>query len=185
MGEHRTPSYRLHVTRNERHGTRYPRRNTRRRQDMLSRSPMEHARPSPNPWPRGTTLLLGQHRPGATPRMARLGGRARLWCYPKRVLQTTPARSPVVFATTLLGRDLKFFNYSNASIQSRSAFHGLTSQQGLDIAAYIRGISDTNAAPGPVCRPWNPPYQPGAGLDKQHTLRILGLRGRDRRAGSL
>ncbi len=58
------------------------------------------------------------------------------------------------------GRDLKYFNYSNNSIQTRSIFHGLTSAQGLQIASYIRSLSVPN--PG---RPWNPPYQPGPGLD--------------------
>ncbi|PWU11818.1 MAG: hypothetical protein C5B51_01935 [Terriglobia bacterium] len=60
------------------------------------------------------------------------------------------------------GRDLKYFNYSNNSIRARSMFHGLTAQQGDQIASYIRTLSIPN--PG---RPWNPPYQPGPGLDSQ------------------
>lgn len=60
------------------------------------------------------------------------------------------------------GRDLKYFNYSNNSIQARSVFHGLTVQQGNQIASYIRSLNVVN--PG---RPWNPPYQPGPGLDSQ------------------
>ena len=60
------------------------------------------------------------------------------------------------------GRDLKYFNYSNTSIQVRSQFHGLTAAQGNQIATYIRSLSVPN--PG---RPWNPPYQPGPGLDEQ------------------
>jgi len=60
------------------------------------------------------------------------------------------------------GRDLKYFNFSNASIVSRARFHGLTSLQGEQIASYIRSLSVPN--PG---RPWNPPYQPGPGLDAQ------------------
>ena len=60
------------------------------------------------------------------------------------------------------GRDLKYFNYSNNSIQVRSVFHGLTAQQGNQIASYIRSLDYPN--PG---RPWNPPYQPGPGLDSQ------------------
>jgi hypothetical protein len=60
------------------------------------------------------------------------------------------------------GRDLKYFNYSNNSIEARSVFHGLTPQQGAQIASYIRNLNVVN--PG---RPWNPPYQPGAGLDSQ------------------
>jgi hypothetical protein len=60
------------------------------------------------------------------------------------------------------GRDLKYFNYSNASIIARSRFHGLTTQEGEQIASYIRNLALPN--PG---RPWNPPYQPGPGLDKE------------------
>ena len=60
------------------------------------------------------------------------------------------------------GRDLKYFNYSNLSIIVRSRFHGLTALQGEQIASYIRSLPAPN--PG---RPWNPPYQPGPGLDAQ------------------
>lgn len=60
------------------------------------------------------------------------------------------------------GRDLKYFNYSNNSIVARAQFHGLTAQQGNQIASYIRSLNLPN--PG---RPWNPPYQPGPGLDSQ------------------
>jgi hypothetical protein len=41
-------------------------------------------------------------------------------------------------------------------------FHGLTASQGDQIASYIRSLNLPN--PG---RPWNPPYQPGPGLDSQ------------------
>jgi hypothetical protein len=58
------------------------------------------------------------------------------------------------------GRDLKYFNFSNTSIITRSCFHGLTREQGERIASYIRSLPFPN--PG---RPWNPPYQPGPGLD--------------------
>ena len=58
------------------------------------------------------------------------------------------------------GRDLKYFNYSNNSIRTRSIFHGLSAQQGNQIASYIRSLNVPN--PG---RPWNPPYQPGPGMD--------------------
>lgn len=60
------------------------------------------------------------------------------------------------------GRDLKYFNYSNRSIVARSQFHGLTALEGEQIASYIRSLTFPN--PG---RPWNPPYQPGPGLDAQ------------------
>lgn len=60
------------------------------------------------------------------------------------------------------GSDLKFFNFSNHAIVQRSIFHGLSKDQGEQIASYIR----SNWAP--VTKrawPWNPTYQPGAGLD--------------------
>jgi cytochrome c553 len=60
------------------------------------------------------------------------------------------------------GRDLKYFNYSNTSIAARAVFHGLTAQQGLQIASYIRSLA--TPAPG---LPWNPPYQPGPGIDSK------------------
>jgi hypothetical protein len=60
------------------------------------------------------------------------------------------------------GRDLKYFAFSNASIVARSRFHGLSDLEGRQIASYIRSLPVTS--PG---RPWNPPYQPGPGLDAQ------------------
>jgi cytochrome c553 len=60
------------------------------------------------------------------------------------------------------GRDLKYFNFSNGSIVARAQFHGLSELQGEQIASYIRSLPLPN--PG---RPWNPPYQPGPGLDEQ------------------
>ena len=60
------------------------------------------------------------------------------------------------------GRDLKYFNFSNASIIARARFHGLSALQGQQIASYIRSLPTPN--PG---RPWNPPYQPGPGLDER------------------
>lgn len=62
------------------------------------------------------------------------------------------------------GRDLKYFNYSNWSIQARSEFHGLSAKEGQQIASYIRSLN----TPAPKqARPWNPPYQPGPGLDSK------------------
>lgn len=58
------------------------------------------------------------------------------------------------------GYDLKYFNFSNLSIIERSKFHGLSELQGRQIASYIRALKAPN--PG---RPWNPPYQPGPGID--------------------
>lgn len=72
------------------------------------------------------------------------------------------------------GRDLKYFNYSNHSIEVRAAFHGLTAQQAAQIASYIRSLDVPN--PG---RPWNPPYQPGQGLDSQPVENWSGGAGLD------
>lgn len=60
------------------------------------------------------------------------------------------------------GRDLQYFNFSNHSIIERSIYHGLTAEEGGQIAAYIRSLDVPFA---PLARPWNPPYQPGPGLD--------------------
>ena len=62
------------------------------------------------------------------------------------------------------GADLKYFNFSNHSIQERAKFHGLSNQQAQQIASYIRSL--TTPAPAQA-RPWTPPYQPGPGLDSQ------------------
>jgi hypothetical protein len=60
------------------------------------------------------------------------------------------------------GRDLKYFNFSNASIIERSKFHRLTQTQGEQIASYIRS---RNLPIVTQARPWNPTYQPGPGMD--------------------
>jgi hypothetical protein len=60
------------------------------------------------------------------------------------------------------GRDLKYFGFSNASIVARSRFHGLSTLQGEQIASYIRSLPVPTSG-----RPWNPPYQPGPGIDDQ------------------
>jgi cytochrome c553 len=62
------------------------------------------------------------------------------------------------------GRDLEYFNYSNWSIEARSMFHGLSETEGKQIASYIRSL---NVLAPVQARPWNPPYQPGPGLDSK------------------
>jgi len=62
------------------------------------------------------------------------------------------------------GRDLQYFNYSNNAIVQRSRFHGLSDTQGAQIAAFLRAsLKDVPYVAR--ARPWNPPYQPGPGLD--------------------
>ncbi|QRK05660.1 hypothetical protein JQX13_36750 [Archangium violaceum] len=76
---------------------------------------------------------------------------------------STPLRARCMDCHTQDGRDLKYFNYSNLAIIERSKFHGLTEAEGNKIASYIRSLPGV-PAPG---RPWNPPYQPGPGLDSK------------------
>ena len=63
------------------------------------------------------------------------------------------------------GRDLQYFAFSNTSIVARSAFHGLTDDDGKKIAAYIRSQElqdvDDGHTYAPPARPWTPVYQPG------------------------
>lgn len=61
------------------------------------------------------------------------------------------------------GYDLKYFNYSNKSIESRATFHGLSREEAKKIAQYIRDLGMKNSENG---RPWQPPYQPGPDADK-------------------
>jgi hypothetical protein len=63
------------------------------------------------------------------------------------------------------GRDLHYFRYSDESITQRSIFHGLSDMQGKQIAAYIRSLANVPAPAG--AWPWNPPYQPGPGMDSK------------------
>ena len=62
------------------------------------------------------------------------------------------------------GQDLKYFNYSNKSIIERSKFHGLSQLESEQVASYIRSLSTPVLE---AARPWNPPYQPGPGLDSK------------------
>jgi cytochrome c553 len=91
----------------------------------------------------------------------------RLW--ESKVLKESPLSNNTLQATCSSchaadGRDLKYFNYSNWSITARSMFHGLNETEGKQIASYIRQLN----VPAPAqARPWNPPYQPGPGLDSK------------------
>jgi len=65
------------------------------------------------------------------------------------------------------GRDLQYFNYSNNSIVQRSKFHGLSETQGRQIVAYLRAALYDKVPHVALATPWNPPYQPGLGLDSK------------------
>ncbi len=60
--------------------------------------------------------------------------------------------------------DLKYFAFSNESIEQRSIFHGLSLQDGKNIAAFIRAASITRPSKS---RPWTPLYGPCPTVDAQ------------------
>jgi hypothetical protein len=95
----------------------------------------------------------------------RLAGE-RLWRHAALVssnlAEAHPIRAHCADCHAQNGRDLKYFNYSNRSIVTRARFHGLSEKQGQAIASYIRTLPFPH--PG---RPWNPPYQPGPGIDNR------------------
>jgi hypothetical protein len=89
-------------------------------------------------------------------------GRTGFW-YDKVIGERREIRATCSDCHTQDGRDLELFSYSNASIIDRARFHGLSQEQGEQIAAYIRSLSGPSG-PGNVGRwgrPWNPPFQPG------------------------
>ena len=64
------------------------------------------------------------------------------------------------------GRDLQYFNYSDNAIIQRSRFYGLTETEGRAIVAYLHSSLATVPYVA-AAAPWNPPYQPGPGLDEK------------------
>ena len=63
-------------------------------------------------------------------------------------------------------RDLQYFNYSDKSIVQRGLFHRLTSDEANKVLAYVRA-NEGKAAHVAQAAPWNPPYQPGPGMDSK------------------
>ncbi|WP_431259284.1 hypothetical protein ACQ86G_03175 [Roseateles chitinivorans] len=94
----------------------------------------------------------------------------KLWKAENTLLKSTLVKRQIRAACASChasdGRDLQYFNYSNNSIVQRSRFHGLTDTQGGQIAAYLR-YALRDMAHVAQAAPWNPPYQPGAGLDSK------------------
>jgi hypothetical protein len=92
------------------------------------------------------------------------------WYAQNSLLKSTLTGRPIKAACTSChapdGRDLQYFNYSNNAIVQRSRFHGLTEAQGRQIAAFLR-YSQQNVPHVAQAAPWNPPYQPGPGLDSK------------------
>lgn len=61
------------------------------------------------------------------------------------------------------GKDLEVFSFSNHSIIERAKFHGLSGDEGRQIAAYIRSRPYDR-----VSWPWQPTYQPGPTISSPH-----------------
>jgi len=120
----------------------------------------------------GTTFVQNDPDWWTPPSGSDAGRGATLW-YSRNVLRESGlAGSPVIVAScsdchAYSGFDLKYFNFSNESIEARAQFHGLTYQDGRDIAAFIRNV-DLDRQDGrntsAFARPWSPVYQPGPGL---------------------
>ncbi|QWT21609.1 hypothetical protein KPL74_06280 [Bacillus sp. NP157] len=62
------------------------------------------------------------------------------------------------------GQDLQYFNYSDHAIEQRAQYHGFSAEQARQVRAYIR-YANRDLPYAPNARPYNPPYQPGPGLD--------------------
>ncbi|MEM7157758.1 MAG: hypothetical protein AAF799_33260 [Myxococcota bacterium] len=86
--------------------------------------------------------------------------RTGFW-YGKVIAPRQLVRATCTDCHTQDGRDLELFSYSNRSIIERAKFHGLSEEQGEQIASYIRSLSDSIEDVGRYGRPWNPPFQPG------------------------
>lgn len=70
-------------------------------------------------------------------------------------------------------RDLQYFAYHNKTIIARAKSHGLSQVSAERIASYVRSLPTPR-----IGRPWNPPYQPGPGMDSKplsHWLAGAGL----------
>ncbi|HEY1398622.1 hypothetical protein, partial [Roseateles sp.] len=84
----------------------------------------------------------------------------------KSPVVNTKMRAACASCHAATGRDLQYFNYSNNSIVQRARFHGLSETQGRQISAYLRAAL-TKVPHVAQATPWNPPYQPGPGLDSK------------------
>lgn len=119
----------------------------------------------------GTQFVEANYDNWGAPSGGNASNGAQLWAQNNLLVEGPSGRNIVASCANCHARDgsdLKFYNYSNRSIQARSRFHGLTNQQAKDIAAYIRSV-DLDLPSGysveDAGRPWDPPYQPGPNLE--------------------
>lgn len=99
---------------------------------------------------------------------------AELWHGQGLLLQSPVVKTKIRAACSSChaedGRDLQYFNYSNHSIVQRSRFHGLSEEEGEQIVAYLRSSLYDAVPHVAAAAPWNPPYQPGPGLDDRPSV---------------
>ena len=60
------------------------------------------------------------------------------------------------------GEDLRYFGFSDNSIYQRCRIHGLGDVDARDVVAFINSLPEAKQSVA-----WNPPYQPGPGLDSR------------------
>jgi hypothetical protein len=99
---------------------------------------------------------------GAAP--AIVGAGSNLWFHGRLISQWggTNVSSHCADCHAYDGSDLAYFGYSDQTIRSRSEMHGLKPAECDAVLAYIRSLPVTNYG-----APWNPPFQPGPGLDSR------------------
>lgn len=61
--------------------------------------------------------------------------------------------------------DLAFFGYESKVIRTAAMHRGMTQAQASDIVAWVVAARTGLSTPTALSRPWNPPFQPGPGLD--------------------
>ena len=116
----------------------------------------------------GDILADAPWEEGAAPAAASVAEGARLWHAP------TPRGAPGRPESALApgcggchaqdGLDLAYYHFSADSVMARAPIYGLDAAQGQAIADYIVDLKTALPA-SELRRPWNPPFQPGPGLD--------------------
>jgi hypothetical protein len=116
----------------------------------------------------GTTFSWDDPSAWDAPRGASASNGESLWHERDRLVWGADGRSITASCADCHhrnGRDLQYFAFSNGAVINRAKFHGLTTQQAKDVAAYIRSRELRDVDDGhrydPPARPWTPVYQPG------------------------
>lgn len=72
------------------------------------------------------------------------------------------------------GKELAISAFSNHRVEQRTIFHGGSWTDAKNVAAYIRSLGTATSAG----RPYNPPFQPGVGLDSLSVEEFIGGAGK-------